>query len=100
MGKKRHIYSVCEHSLSPSPPNLHTHTHTQLKDDLNTSLNDSAQQAEQLSALREALSSAEEREREGHEALEVLKEKHQLQMRELQEKVSKQLLLSLSLALP
>ena len=90
--------SVCKYShLSPSPPPppTHTHTHTQLKDDLNTSLNDSAQQAEQLSALREALSSTEEREREEHEALKVLKEEHQLQMRELQEKVSKQLNLNL-----
>ena len=88
--------SVCKYShLSAPPPLSHTHTHTQLKDDLNTSLNDSAQQAEQLSALREALSSTEEREREEHEALKVLKEEHQLQMRELQEKVSKQLNLNL-----
>ena len=76
------------HTHNTYTHHTHAHTHTQLKEDLNTSLSDSAQQAEQLSALREALNRAEGKEREGREALEVLKEEHQLQMRELQQKVN------------
>lgn len=60
---------------------------TQLKEDLNTSLTDSATQAEELSALRVDLSNAEERERESHRAQEALQKEHEQQMQELEEKV-------------
>ena len=63
------------------------HTHAQLKEDLNTSLTDSAQQAEEMSALRVDLSNAEERERGSHEAQEALRKEHEQQVQELEEKV-------------
>jgi len=64
---------------------------TQLKEDLNTSLTDSATQAEELSALRVDLSNAEERERESHRAQEALQKEHEQQMQELEEKHSREL---------